>query len=165
MTEVIVWSGWVGGFALGLYLLFQFMMTGKALGVSTGYGNVCSYVSRIKYFHIGDYVEPNNWRLWFIVGIPLGGLLAALTSPGEVVLSFSLGEMYDSVLPGVLWAKGLVLLTGGVMIGCGSRMAGGCPSGHSIAGMSMLNPPSILASAGFFVGGIIMVQLLFGLLT
>lgn len=164
MTEVIVWSGWVGGLAIGLYLLFQFLVTGKALGVSTGYGNVCSYMSGIRYFHIGDYLQPNNWRLWFIIGIPLGGLLAAVTSPGEVVLSFSLGEMYDSVLPQVLWAKGLVLLSAGTMIGYGARLAGGCPSGHSIAGMSMLNPPSILASAGFFVGGIIMVNVLFGFL-
>ena len=36
----------------------------------------------------------------------------------------------------------LVLFFGGIMIGYGSRAAGGCPSGHSITGMSLLNPPS-----------------------
>jgi uncharacterized membrane protein YedE/YeeE len=40
-------------------------------------------------------------------------------------------------------------------------MAGGCQSGHAINGMSMLNPPSLLASAGFFVGGLVAVQTLF----
>lgn len=161
MTEVIVWSGWAGGLAVGIYMLFQFIVSGKALGVSTGYGNFCSYVTKARYFHVGDYVDPNNWRLWFIIGLPLGGLLAALTSPGEIVASFSVGELYDSVFPAALWAKGLVLTLGGVMIGYGARMAGGCPSGHSIAGMSMLNPPSFIASVGFFAGGIIMVQVLF----
>lgn len=163
MTEVIVWSGWVGGLAVGMYALFQLYVTGKPLGVSTGYGNVCSFVSKADFFRQGDYEEPNNWRLWFIIGLPLGGLLAALTSPGEVVASFSVGQMYDSVLPQALWAKGLVLMFGGVLIGYGSRMANGCTSGHAIAGISLLNPPSVLAAAGFFVGGVIMVQLLFGL--
>ncbi len=163
MTEVIVWSGWVGGLAVGGYLLFQWLVSGQALGVSTGYGNLCSFISRASFFHEGDYKEPNNWRLWFIIGLPLGGLLAALTSSQEVVASFSLGTMYDAVLPQTLWAKGLVLVFGGMMIGYGSRMAGGCTSGHSIAGLAMLNPPSLLASAGFFAGGIIIVQLLFNL--
>ncbi len=164
MTEVIVWEGWVGGLAIGVYLLFQWFVTGKTLGVSSGYNSVCSMVSKTDYFHKGIFGEANNWKLWFILGLPLGGFLSAVTSPGDVVMSFSLGEMYDSVFPESLWAKGGVLLLGGIMIGYGSRMAGGCPSGHSIAGMSMLNPPSILASAGFFVGGIIMVQVLFGIL-
>jgi uncharacterized membrane protein YedE/YeeE len=47
------------------------------------------------------------------------------------------------------------------LIGFGARMAGGCQSGHSINGLSVLNPPSLLASAGFFVGGIVAVQILF----
>lgn len=161
MTEVIVWSGWVGGFAIGLYALSQWLVSGKALGVSTGFGNVCGFVSRASFFHTGDYKILNNWRLWFMIGLPLGGLIGALTSPGAVFASFSMGEMYDSVLPAALWAKGLILIFGGIMIGYGARLAGGCPSGHSIAGMSMLNPPSVLASAGFFVGGTIIVQIMF----
>jgi uncharacterized protein len=161
MTEVIAWSGWIGGLAVGLYLIFQWIISGHALGVSTGFGNVCSCISRAAFFHHGEYATPNNWRLWFLIGLPLGGLLAALTSPGDIVAGFSLGEMYDRVLPQALWAKGLVLILGGVMIGYGARAAGGCTSGHSIAGMAMLNPPSVLASAGFFAGGIFMVQFLF----
>lgn len=158
MTEVIVWSGWVGGLAIGIYALAQLIISGKLLGVSTGFGKVCAYVSRAKYFHTGNLDRENSWRLWFIIGIPIGGFLAAVTSPGEVVASMSLGAFYDAALPQAFWAKSLVLTGGGVMIGYGARLAGGCPSGHSIAGMGLLNPPSIIASAGFFVGGIIMVQ-------
>lgn len=163
MTEVLVWSGWMGGLAIGLFALALLLISGKHLGVSTSYGNFCGFFSRASFFHKGEYESLNNWRLWFVIGLPLGGLLAAVTSPGGPVASFSLGPMYDAVLPQALWAKGLVLLTGGVMIGYGARMAGGCQSGHAIMGMSLLNPPSFLAAAGFFVGGLIAVQALFGL--
>lgn len=161
MHDVIVWSGWVGGIAVGLYMLVQFLVAGKALGVSTGFGNVCGLASRRAFFRTGKYADPLNWRLWFIVGIPLGGLVALLTSGGSFQPHFDMGEMYMSVLPQAVWLRGLVLVIGGVLIGYGARLAGGCTSGHSITGLSLLNPPSVAASIGFFVGGIIMVQALF----
>jgi hypothetical protein len=71
--------------------------------------------------------------------------------------------MYEQVLPDAMWLRGLYLIAGGTLIGYGARLAGGCQSGHSINGMSLLNPPSLLASAGFFVGGIVSVQALFAL--
>ncbi len=163
MTEVIVWSGWIGGMAIGLYGLFQLLVTGKLLGVSSGYGNLCSLTSKLPHFHTKNY-KSENWRLWFLLGLPLGGLLAALTSPGDIVVSFSMGEMYDAVLPQALWLKGLVLIFGGFLIGFGARHAGGCPSGHAITGMSLLNPPSFLASVGFFLGGILAVQFMFNII-
>ncbi len=164
ITQVIFWPGWIGGIAIGSYLLFQVLVTGHPLGVSTAFGNVCGLFSKIPYFHKDQFENNLNWRLWFIVGIPLGGLIAALTSPGPIVASFSLGSLYDSVLPQALVLKALVLTGGGILIGAGSRMAGGCTSGHSISGMAILNPPSIVASAGFFAGGILIVQLLFNLI-
>lgn len=161
MTEVIVWSGWIGGIAIGLYYLLQLTVTGRQLGASTAYSNICGLFSKLDFFKDSS---KGNWRIWFLVGIPLGGFLGAWTSPGEIVWSFSLGEMYDSVLPQSIWAKGGVLLFGGMLIGAGSRMAGGCQSGHVINGVSLMNPPSFLAGAGFFLGGIIVVQLLFNVL-
>ncbi len=161
MTEVIVWSGWAGGLAVGLFALLLLLVSGKHLGVSTGYGNFCGFISRVSFFHKGEYATLNNWRLWFIIGLPLGGLLAAATSPGGVIPGFSLGAMYDMVLPSTLWTKGFMLLVSGMMIGYGARMAGGCQSGHAIMGTSLLNPASFIAAAGFFVGGLIAVQILF----
>lgn len=161
MTEVVVWSAWLGGVAVGLYGLGQFLLTNKLLGVSTGYGNICSLASRQEFFRVGAYSERLNWRLFFLLGIPLGGLIAALTSPRPFGFSFSVGPMYDSVLPQALWAKGLVLGAGGFLMGLGARMADGCTSGHAISGVALLNWPSALAAAGFFAGGIIAVQTLF----
>jgi uncharacterized protein len=164
MTQVLVWSGWTGGVAIGLYMLVQLIVTGKPLGASTAYGNLCGLVTR-GFFREGEYGTSGGWRLWFLLGLPLGGLLAALTSPASTwTASFDMGALYERVLPDALWAKGLWLVVGGFCIGYGARLAGGCNSGHSIMGMSLLNPPSFVASAGFFVGGIIAVQAMFRLL-
>jgi uncharacterized membrane protein YedE/YeeE len=170
MTEVMYWSGWVGGIAIGLYAIFQFYLTSKPLGVSSAFTDTCSLFSRLSFFQKNK--EDNqqgkgarmSWRIWFLLGIPLGGLVAALTSPGPWVPSLSLGELYDSVLPQTPIFRMITLIFGGTMIGYGSRMAGGCTSGHSIAGLGLLNWPSLVASIGFFTGGIIMVQLLFRVL-
>jgi uncharacterized membrane protein YedE/YeeE len=164
MTDIIIWSAWVGGLAVGLYAIAQFVVTGQHLGASTGLGNVCGLVSRDPFFHTGSYKKNNNWRLWFTLGIPLGGLLAVLTSGSSLELSFTMGTLYDSVLPSAWWAKAAILTGGGVLLGFGARMAGGCTSGHGIFGISLLNRPSILATMLFFVGGVVAVQLVFGLL-
>jgi uncharacterized membrane protein YedE/YeeE len=47
-----------------------------------------------------------------------------------------------------------LLLVGGVLIGFGTRYAGGCTSGH-VSGLSNLQIPSLKAVIGFF-GGLIM---------
>lgn len=161
MTEVTVWAGWVGGIGIGVYAVFQLALLGKPLGVSTGYGNLCGAVTKQPFFHRGPYQSLNNWRLWFIIGLPLGGLLAALASPGAISISFAMGTLYDGVLPATLWGKGALVFLGGVMMGYGARLADGCTSGHAIAGLSLLNWPSLVAAAGFFVGGVAMVQLMF----
>lgn len=156
-NNVLVWSGWVGGGAIGIYLLAQWWLTNRALGCSMGYHNACAIVSPTAKRQSDD-----GWRLWFILGIPLGGLVALLTTPGaQFEPHLSWGEWYDRALPNALWGKALVLTFGGVLMGVGARLAGGCPSGHTISGVSLLNVPSMIASVGFFIGGLAAVQLMF----
>ena len=60
-------------------------------------------------------------------------------------------------LDAILSIKGFfVLAIGGLMVGFGSRYAGGCTSGHAISGLSDLQVPSLIAVIGFFIGGLIM---------
>lgn len=54
-----------------------------------------------------------------------------------------------------------ILLIGGILVGFGARYAGGCTSGHAISGISNLQLPSLIATIGFFIGGLIMVHLIF----
>ena len=49
---------------------------------------------------------------------------------------------------------GIRLFIGGILIGFGTRYAGGCTSGHAITGISNLNWPSLVATIFFFVGGL-----------
>jgi len=53
-----------------------------------------------------------------------------------------------------------ILLLGGLLVGFGTRYAGGCTSGHAITGLSTLQLPSLIAVIGFFIGGLIMSWLL-----
>ena len=55
------------------------------------------------------------------------------------------------LLPGLL-----ILIIGGLLIGFGTRYAGGCTSGHAITGLSSFQKPSLIAVIGFFIGGLIM---------
>ena len=57
-----------------------------------------------------------------------------------------------------------ILLIGGILIGFGSRYAGGCTSGHAISGLSNLQLPSLKAVIGFFVGGLITAHFLLPLI-
>jgi uncharacterized membrane protein YedE/YeeE len=60
--------------------------------------------------------------------------------------------------------KIFILILGGLLIGFGSRYAGGCTSGHAISGLSNFQLPSLKAVIGFFVGGLIMVNFIFPLI-
>ncbi len=52
----------------------------------------------------------------------------------------------------------------GVLVGFGTRYAGGCTSGHAIVGLSNLEMPSLISVIGFFIGGLVMTWVLFPLI-
>jgi uncharacterized membrane protein YedE/YeeE len=61
----------------------------------------------------------------------------------------------------LLTVRGLVsIVLGGFLVGFGTAYAGGCTSGHAIAGLADLQPASLLAACGFFVGGLATTYLL-----
>jgi len=53
-----------------------------------------------------------------------------------------------------------MLVIGGLLVGFGSRYAGGCTSGHAIMGLSDLQVPSLIATCCFMLGGFIMANLI-----
>lgn len=156
-----VWSPYLAGFAIGLFVVLHFWVMGKPAGCSTGYGNFCGLINkRIQYFHTGEYKNLYNTRLWFLLGIPLGGFLSASTSPEAWHWSFDFG-MYSTIFPQTAAGIALWLIFGGFMLGFGARLAGACTTGHALVGGAMLNPPSLLAGAVFFMSAFITTQLLF----
>jgi len=162
MTNNIIWAGWTAGSLLGIYAIFQYWLSNKQLGCSLAYGNLSRYLPGSQLFKAGEFASINNWRLWFLLGIPLGSFIAHLSSI-DTTFSFnlSMGVMYDKIMPDSIVGKALYLITGGLAMGYGARVAGGCTSGHVIAGCSVINPVSFLAAALFFIGGLVTVQVLF----
>lgn len=159
--DVAVWAGWLGGVTIGLFVVLHFWLIGKPAGCSTGYGNICGMIFKnMHYFRKGEYVNRSNTKLWFLIGIPIGGLINALLSPEAWHFSFEMG-MYDAILPQSNAAKALWLVFGGMLLGFGARLAGACTTGHALVGGAMLNPPSLLAGAVFFMSALVATQLLF----
>ncbi|MBI2951971.1 YeeE/YedE family protein [bacterium] len=153
------WSFWAAGAGIGLFVIAFAWFTGKALGVSTGYGTCCGLASRLSFFRKKPYTD--RWRLWFIAGIPLGGLASAALS-GKLASTFQMG-MFDTAVTPNPWAKGVLLIVGGALVGLGARWADGCPSGHSIVGVAQGARSSIRATVGFMVGGLVVTNLFFWL--
>lgn len=97
---------------------------------------------------------PAPWvHALFLFALFLGGLLAAL---GANAHSFTLGLRSAglSALTGGGASELALLVLGGACVGFGTRMAGGCTSGHGLCGVSRLQPGSLLATVAFFATGV-----------
>lgn len=170
-----LWSWYVGALALALVGLGFFLGSGKVLGVS---GMVARLVdkrepelddSALQAALLAETLaqfgpqavtpqaaaaEPAppaalsfNAQLTFVLMLLVGGLLGQLTM-GPWSVRTTLGGTFDR-LWGTGWASFAVLLVGGALVGFGTRMAGGCTSGHGLSGCSRLQPGSLVATATF----------------
>jgi len=145
----------------GVTLALVFLAN-KRLGISTGFEDVCSLVLRTPYFARNAIVRGRTWRLPFLSGLVLGGVLSAVLSGGWQP-TWALG-MLDARLHLSHGAKLAWMFTGGLFIGFGTRMAGGCTSGHGIFGLSNFEWPSLVSTISFMIGGIVTTQLLYRVL-
>ncbi|MEU5210297.1 YeeE/YedE thiosulfate transporter family protein [Streptomyces sp. NPDC020742] len=84
-----------------------------------------------------------------LMSIFLGGFIAAATS-GRFHLSYDLGPGFRNLVTADPTTMIAVLFVGGVLVGFGTRLAGGCSSGHGLSGCGRLRPVSIVATAVFF---------------
>ncbi|MFI7300034.1 YeeE/YedE family protein [Streptomyces sp. NPDC050121] len=84
-----------------------------------------------------------------LVSIFVGGLIAAVTS-GRFHIRFDMGAGYRHLVTGNPVAMVALLFAGGVLVGFGTRLAGGCSSGHGLNGCGRLSPVSLVATATFF---------------
>jgi hypothetical protein len=119
----------------------------------------------------------------FILGAVIGGFITyQWLTPDEIVLlnPQTVQDLSDigfenagaQFLPDEIFGletmfslKGfLILLVAGVLVGFGTRYAGGCTSGHAITGLSNMELPSLISVIGFFIGGLIMTWVLLPLI-
>jgi uncharacterized membrane protein YedE/YeeE len=111
---------------------------------------------------VASVVRPHPAaQLAFLLAIAAGGLLAAL-SGGQWHIVTNMGETYTSFFGSgpIAWT---VLFVGGMCVGIGTQMAGGCTLGHGITGNSSLQLGSFTATAAFF-GTAVLASFLFKVL-
>jgi uncharacterized membrane protein YedE/YeeE len=179
MLELISepWHWSISGFAIAM-VMFVLLYAGKEFGVSGNLRTMCSIAGagkNVEFFRF-DW-KAQRWNLLFIGGAVIGGFLATelfpTSSPAEVsaeTVSYlnSIGidgpSAKSDFVPAELFATEkifsvggvLFALFGGLLVGFGTRWAGGCTSGHAISGLSNLQLPSLIAVIGFFIGGLLM---------
>ena len=177
------WPWYVSGPLIAI-TMFVLLYLGKNFGMSSNLRTMCTMcgAGKTSSFFKFDW-RSQKWNLLMVVGAMIGGFIASnylgsgqspdlnpktitqleemgIHSAGKdyVPTEFFGNEAFSD--PKVL----VLLIVGGLLVGFGARYAGGCTSGHSISGISNLQLPSLIATIGFFVGGIIMIHLIFPLL-
>jgi len=84
-----------------------------------------------------------------LISVFVGGLLAAVVA-GRFELRLDMGEAYRTLVTDNPIGMVVTLFVGGVLVGFGTRLAGGCSSGHGLSGCGRLRPVSLVATAVFF---------------
>ena len=149
------WPYWFGGALIGLLVPLLYYYFNTALGVSTGYGNLVKIFlpSKKLQWIQSKFGETLSWRVHFIGGIIIGGLISSILS-GNLGFSTEMGR-FTAIAGWPSLLNAAFFFAGGIMLGLGARIAGGCTSGHSIHGIANLHISSILATIFFIIGGII----------
>lgn len=149
----------IAGAGIAAITLLLLVLANRRLGVSTGFEDVCSLVLRQTYFRREGLLRTRTWRLPFIGGLVLGGVLSAVAGGGWAPI-WDLGIFDERIGFGPV-GKLVWMFVGGLFIGFGTRLGGGCTSGHGIFGMSNLELPSIVTTLSFMAGGLVTTQLLY----
>ncbi len=156
---------------------------GKSFGFSSNFRVICAACGagrQVPFFRFNW--KAQTWNLLFLVGAVLGGWISEEFLQNGEAVQISQNTIQDLRQLGFAAPQGLqpeelfgaealgsvpgllLLLVGGLLIGFGTRYAGGCTSGHAISGLSNLQLPSLIAVIGFFIGGLITTHLVFPLL-
>jgi len=124
-------SATLGGLLIGLGTLLLMALSGRTAGISG------IFAGALNPQHGG-----RTWRAAFIAGLvaaPLAVAAAGYAAPAPD-------------MPG--WA---IVIAGGLLVGFGTRLSGGCTSGHGVCGIARLSPRSLVATGTFMLTAAIVV--------
>ena len=110
----------LGGMIIGLAVVIFFLFNGRLVGISGIAANALT--------------EKDNKfdNLLFLLGLILGPILYTLFTNQEINITIS-----NSLI---------LLIIAGLLVGIGTRISGGCTSGHGISGIGRFSLRSIVAT-------------------
>jgi uncharacterized membrane protein YedE/YeeE len=128
-------SALVGGALIGLASVLLMLLTGRIAGVSGIFGGLLTADAADK-----------SWRLAFIAGLIVAPLISGLAG-----YPVPIPEMPNS------W---LLIAVAGLLVGFGSRLGGGCTSGHGVCGIARFSPRSLAATVIFMLAAALVVAVM-----
>ncbi len=153
------WSPYVVGAGIGVLSWLTFYFADKAIGASSFYAVIAGALGKAvapEHTMSLEYYKKHpphlDWSLVFVSFTIIGGFLAAWTG-GEFRNEW-LHPMWVARFGDSIPLRAGVAAAGGVLMGFGARLAGGCTSGHGISGTLQLNVGSWVALISFFAGGV-----------
>jgi uncharacterized membrane protein YedE/YeeE len=139
MAEITVLSALAGGALIGAAAALLLIKQNRVAGISGIAAGI-----------LPPWNSESKWRLWFLLGLFLSAPLyrfAGLQIPLRI----------DTPLP--------LLAVAGLLVGYGTRLGGGCTSGHGVCGIARLSLRSIVATLVFMLTAGISVYLVRHLFT
>jgi len=123
----------IGGAIIGLAVVLFFIGNGRLAGVSGIANNfLTSKKNRID-------------NLLFLIGLVIGPIIFSIFINNEI--PFLIKDSFP------------LIIFGGLLVGIGTRVSGGCTSGHGICGIGRFSLRSIVATITFILTGIATVSL------
>ena len=127
------YSALTGGIIIGFAVAIFFYFNGRLVGISGIASNALTE-------------ERNKLdNILFLIGLIIGPIIYTLFNQEQI--SISISNSY------------LLLIFAGLLVGIGTRVSGGCTSGHGISGIGRFSIRSIIATITFMIVGIITVYL------
>ena len=162
---------YVAGALIGILLVLSVIVAGKYLGASTTFARGASVIekavgidySKFDYFTTkkGKYGPGSlpNWQLMYVIGIALGAFIASKLS--GTFKAKAVPTMWKNKFGSSSLKRGIVAFAGGAIGLIGARLAGGCPTGHGLSGLSQLAVSGFIALAFFVIGAAITARILY----
>jgi uncharacterized membrane protein YedE/YeeE len=128
MSHFTPLSAAIGGLMIGAAVALLWVLNGRQAGISGIAGGL-----------LAPERGETGWRLWFLAGLIGGGALLVRLHPAW--FAFAQPESL------------LGLAGAGLLVGFGTRLGGGCTSGHGLCGVSRLSLRSLVATGVFMAAG------------
>ncbi|MGB9878780.1 MAG: YeeE/YedE family protein [Candidatus Pelagibacter ubique] len=116
---------------MGLAVVIFFVFNGRLIGIS----GIASNFLTSKDNRFDNFL--------FLIGLIIGPIVYKVFSHQEINISIS-NSFY-------------LLAVAGLLVGAGTRIGGGCTSGHGISGIGRFSLRSIIATVTFMIVGILTV--------